>query len=160
MKVNALIRAVLLLLIFVFCLTSCKGQEKLAVEEISTSLADLCFSGQEVYEISKADIENRFNFDGNLLEECSIKLSENEQNYLMVAVLQLKETTDKTVITDGINATVKAASTSFSVLGSSNLARIQQRLYYEYNDILIVVISDNYDGVKNYLDGIGAKAVE
>lgn len=160
MKVNGLIRAVLLLLIAVFCLTSCKGEEKLTVEEISTSLSDLCFSGQEVYEISKADIENRFNFDGNLLEECSIKLSENEENYLMVAVLQPKENTDKSVITEGINATVKAASASFSVLGNSNLARIQQRLYYEYEDILIVVICENYDSVKNYLDSIGAKTVE
>lgn len=160
MKVNRLIRAVLLLLTLIFCLTSCKGEERLSVEEISASLEELCFSGQEVYEISKADIENRFNFDGNLLEECAIKLSKNEQNFLMVAVLQLKEDTDRAVITEGINATVKAASASFSVLGNSTLARIQQRLYYEYEDILIVVICENYDGVKNYLDSIGAKTVE
>ncbi len=140
-----------------FC--ACKKQEKLTVKQISAELEEICLADEDIYEVSKADIENRFNFDGNLLDECVIKISNNEEKLVLVAVMQLKEDKDRQTVIDGINSTVKAASASFSVLGDKQLSQIQQRLFYEYEDILIVVIAEKYEASTEYLEKIKAKKI-
>ncbi|MEE0945832.1 MAG: hypothetical protein U0M42_03250 [Acutalibacteraceae bacterium] len=160
MKIKGITKALAVLFAFILCLTGCKGEEKLTVTDISNSLCELCLKGKETYEVSKADIENRFNFDGNLLDQCSIKLCDNDQEFLMVAVFSLKENADKTAIINGINAAVKEVSGSFSVLGNKNLAKIQQRIFYEYEDIQIVVICEDYTAVKKYFEDIGATPIQ
>ncbi|MBE6729226.1 MAG: DUF4358 domain-containing protein [Ruminococcaceae bacterium] len=157
MKVKKLFCGILSALLLLTFLVSCKGEKKLTVTEISQELAEICLTDEEIYEVSKADIENRFNFDGNLLNEYSVKISNNEEKFVLVAVMQLKDKKDRQVVIDGVNASVKAASASFSVLGDAQLSKIQQRLLYEYNDILIVVVADKYDAVREYLEKIGAK---
>lgn len=143
----------------IFSLCSCRGKETLTVKEISAALEEICLTDENIYEVSKADIENRFNFDGNLLDDCVIKMSNNEEKLLLVAVMQVKEEKDREAVISGINATVKAASASFSVLGDEHLAQIQQRLFYEYEDILIVVIAEKYEASKAYLEEINAKKI-
>ena len=98
MKVKGITQILAMLFAVMLCITGCKGEEKLTVAEISSTLCELCLQGKETYEVSKADIENRFNFDGNILDECSIKLCDNDQEFLMVAVFTLKEDADKTQI--------------------------------------------------------------
>lgn len=149
-----------------FCLTliltnfcSCKEKEKLDVNTISEELIGMCLSGQETLEVNKSDIENRFNFDGNILGESKIQMSNDEEKFLLVAVMQLKHKKDKQTVIDGINGSLKAASASFSVLGEEKLSKIQQRLFYEYDDILIVVVAENYEAATKYLEKIEAKKI-
>lgn len=159
MKFIKILSSLLVLILLLTGVYGCSRKEMLTVNEISNALEEICFNSEEIYEISKADIENRFNFDGNLLRECSIKLCQTEEKFLMVAVLQPKEEAHRQTIIEGMNNNVKSASQSFGVLGGEMLAKIQQRLLYEYEDILIVVIAENYDAVKSYLKEIGAKAI-
>ena len=160
MKVIKALRLLLSLILVSLLLCSCMGKEKLSVKEISSELEKICLNDETAYDISKADIENRFNFDGNLLNDSVIKMSNDEEKFILVAVMQVKEKESKQIVIDGINGVVKAASASFSVLGDSQIAQIQGRLFYEYDDVLIVVVAEKYDAVKKYLEEIGATKVK
>lgn len=159
MKVSKCLCA-LLVLLSVFCfMTGCYGEKELTAEQIGKELEELCLKGYETFEVSKADIENRFNFDGNLLGDYYIKMCQTEERYLMVAVLEPNQEKDRAEIIAGIKQNVKDASASFSILGTAELSNIQQRLLYEYEEKLILVIGDNYTSAKSYLEKIGATPV-
>lgn len=159
MKVTRFLCYALCLVAVLSLLCSCKVKEKLTVKQISAELEEICLADEEIYTVSKSDIENRFNFDGNLLDDCVIKMSKDEEELVLVAVMQIKEKKNRQEVIDGINSTVKAASESFSVLGDTKLSQIQQRLFYEYEDILIVVIAEKYEASTKYLEKIKAKKV-
>lgn len=156
------IRAIALLLIAVTVLSglcSCNSEKALTVKEISAQLYELCLSNAETYEVKKADIENRFNFDGNLLDEYSVQLCDTEEKYLCVAVFSLKDMDDRQRVIDGISSTMKATATSFGVLHNFEYEKIQHRLFYEYSDIIIFVVADDYKPCEKYLNEIGASPI-
>lgn len=156
------IRAISLLLVAVMMLCGlccCGSEEKLTVEDISTRLYELCLKNAETYEVSKADIENRFNFDGNLLDEYSVQLCDTEEKYLCVAVFCLKDEENRQTVIDGISSTLKVTASSFSVLNKAEYDKIQHRLFYEYGDIIIFVIADDYEPCEKYLKEIGASPI-
>ncbi len=156
------IRAVALLLVAVMALSglcSCNDKEALTVEDISARLYELCLSNTQTYEVSKADIENRFNFDGNLLDEYSVQLCDTEEKYLCVAVFRLKDKDNRQTVIDGISSTLKETANSFSVLKNLEYEKIQHRLFYEYSDIMIFVVADDYETCEKYLKEIGASPI-
>ena len=156
------IRAVALLLIVITALSglcSCNNEEVLTVKDISKQLYELCLSNSETYEVKKADIENRFNFDGNLLNEYSVQLCDTEEKYLCVAVFSLKDKDSRQIVIDGISSSLKVTAKSFGVLHNSEYEKIQHRLFYEYSDIIIFVVADNYTTCEKYLKDIGASPI-
>lgn len=160
MKVSKYL-CVVFVLLTVFCfMVGCNREKALTAEEIGTELEELCLKGYETFEVSKADIENRFNFDGNLLDDYYIKMCQTEERYLLVAVIEPKEEKNREEIIAGIKQNIKDASASFSILGTAELSNIQQRLLYEYEGKLILLIGDNYTSAKNYLEKIGATPVK
>ncbi len=159
MKERKIVALLLSLLILVSVVCGCGGKENLTVDQISQHLNELCLQNAETYDVSKGDIENRFNFDGNLLDECSVKLCDTDEKYLCVAVFTLKDKNDRQTVIDGISSTMKATAASFGVLYNSEYNKIQHRLFYEYNDIMIFVVADDYKPSENYLKEIGASPI-
>lgn len=156
------IKAVALLLVAVLSLgglCSCRAEEELTVEEISSRLYEICLQNTETYEVSKADIENLFNFDGNLLDEYYVRMCDTDERYLCVAVFRLKDENNRQTVIDGIDSTLKVAAASFGVLYNSEYDKIQHRLFYEYSDIIIFVVSDDYKPCEDYLKEIGAAPI-
>lgn len=156
------IRVVALLLILAVCLSGlccCTDKNEYTAQEISSQLYELCLKNSETYEVSKADIENRFNFDGNLLDEYSVRLSDTDEKYLCVAVFSLKDKADRQTVIDGISSTLKVTAASFGVLDDSEYNKIQHRLLYEYGDIIIFVVADSYKPCEEYLKEIGASPI-
>lgn len=159
MKVIKSVAFLLILLITLSGICGCGGEQDLTVADISARLSELCLQNAETYEVSKADIENRFNFDGNLLDECSVQLCDTEEKYLCVAVFTLKNSDDKQTVIDGINSTIKETAASFGILYNSEYNKIQHRLFYEYSDIMIFVVADDYKPCETYLKEIGASPI-
>ncbi len=159
MKTKRII-ALLLAVVFLLCgLCSCSEKETLTVDEISERLNELCFVNVDNYEVSKADIENRFNFDGNKLSDYSVRLCDSEEKFICVAVLSLKNSEDKKELTDTFSAVAKNTASSYGTLNASEYTKIQKRLFYEYNDIIIFIVADDYTAPENYLKEIGAKPI-
>lgn len=155
-------RAVLALLSIVFLLCSicgCTDEDKHTMGEISEKLNQLCFGSNTAYEINKADVENRFNFDGNILDEYEIRLCDTEEKFLCVAVFTLKNPDDRQQVIDSLTSTLKAVANSYSVLHNSEYVKIQKKLFYEYDNVLILVVADDPGPSENYLKEIGAKPI-
>ncbi len=154
------IAALLLAVVFLLCgLCGCGEKETLTVDEISEKLNELCFVNVDNYEVSKADIENRFNFDGNKFSDYSVRLCDSEEKFICVAVVTLKNSEDKQELTDTFNAVAKNTASSYGTLNASEYAKIQKRLFYEYKDIIIFIVADDYTAPENYLKEIGAKPI-
>lgn len=145
------------LLLFGIC--GCNDNQTLTVDEISATLNELCFLNAENYEVSKADIENRFNFDGNKLSDYSVRLSNSEEKFICVAVLKLKNSEDKKSLTEEFNSVAKNTASSYGTLNAKEYTKIQKRLFYEYNDIIIFIVADDYTAPEKYLKEIGAKPI-
>ena len=155
-RIAALLFAVVLLL----CgLCGCNEKDTLTVDEISVKLNELCFKNTENYEVTKADFENRFNFDGNKLNDYSVRLCENEEKFICVAVFTLKNKDDKKALIDTLSSVAKNMASSYGALNASEYAKIQKRLFYEYNDVIIFIVADDYEASENYLKEIGAKPI-
>lgn len=159
MKIIKIAALLLALVLTVSAVCGCKGKESLTVDEISNRLGELCLNNAETYEVSKANIENRFNFDGNLLDRCNVRLCDTEEKYLCVAVFSLKDQSSRQTVIDGISGTMKATAASFSTLYNSEYQKIQRRLFYEYGDIMIFVVADDYKPCESYLKEIGATPI-
>jgi hypothetical protein len=159
MKVIKTVALLLAAMLILFSLNGCKKEKALTVTEISERLSEMCLQNAETYEVSKGDIENRFNFDGNLLDECSVRLCDTEEKYLCVAVFTLKDKANKQIVIDGISSTMKSTAASFGVLYNSEYNKIQHRLFYEYSDILVFVVADDYKASEDYLKTIGASPI-
>jgi hypothetical protein len=154
------IAALLFALVFLLCgLCCCGSKETLTVDEISQRLDDICFNNVENYEVSKADIENRFNFDGNKLSDYSVRLSNSEEKFICVAVLSLKDKDDKKALTEAFSSVAKDTASAYGTLNASEYSKIQKRLFYEYNDIIIFIVADDYNAPEKYLKEIGAKPI-
>ena len=155
-------KLVLLLIAVVFLVCSlccCNEKESLSVAEISQNLNDICFNNDDNYEVSKSDIENRFNFDGNKISDYSVRLCETEEKFICVAVLSLKKSEDKKALIDTLSSVAKDTAFSYGALNASEYAKIQKRLLYEYEEIIIFIIADNYTESEAYLKEIGAKPI-
>ncbi len=155
-KIAALLLAILLLLGGLCC---CNESQPLTVDEIGEKLNTLCFVNTENYEVSKADIENRFNFDGNKLGDYSVRLCDSEEKFICVAVLKLKNSEDKKSILEEFNSVAKNTASSYGTLNAKEYTKIQKRLFYEYNDIIIFIVADDYTAPEKYLKEIGAKPI-
>ena len=155
-QVAALLLSMALLLCSLCC---CKEKESLSVDEIATQLNEICFKNEESYEVSKADIENRFNFDGNKLSDYSVRLCETEEKFICVAVLTLKDSGDKKELTDTLSLVAKNTASSYGTLNASEYTKIQKRLFYEYGDVIIFVVANDYTEPEEYLKEIGAHPI-
>ncbi len=155
-------RAVLLLLIGIVLLCGlcgCTQEDKHSLAEISEKLNKLCFDKDAAYEISKADIENRFNFDGNKLDEYEFRLCDTDEKFLCVAVFTLKDEKDRAQVVESLTSTLKETAKSYSVLHNSEYNKIQKKLFYEYDNIFILVVADDSESCEKYLKEIGAKPI-
>ncbi len=160
MKTIKYLSVFLCLLLIISLFSGCGNDKNLTVKEIIGELERFCLADKETYQVTKSDIESIFNFDGDILKDYSIKISDSEEKYLCVALFTPSNKEGKQTIIEGINAHLKLLSSSFEVLGGNVLKKIQERLFYEYNDTLILVIADDYTKALEYLEEIGASPVK
>lgn len=160
MKTIKTISVFLCLLLIISLFAGCGEEKNLTLKEISGELERFCLADKETYEVTKSEIENIFNFDGDVLKEYSIKISDSEEKYLCVALFTPAKKENKQTVIDGINSHLKILSSSFEVLRGNEQKKFQERLFYEYNDTLILVVADDYKKSKEYLEEIGASPVK
>ena len=160
MKTIKSLSVFLCLLLIISLFAGCGNDKNLTVKEISGELERFCLADKETYQVTKSDIENIFNFDGDILKNYSIKISNSEEKYLCVALFTPLNKESKQTVIDGINSHLKLLSSSFEVLGGNELKKIQERLFYEYNGTLILVVADDYTKSLEYLEEIGASPVK
>ena len=150
-KVLSVILAIFMLLMLV----ACNNGESMSAKEITTYLTDeLNLSGFTT--VKGETLSHYFGFNGKDVKAFSLVVSSNEASSDMIAAFEFENNESKKIIIDGIANYFAKKSSVLKDNVTAEYTKIQNRLLYEYNDVIILVVCDEAETAKTALKDIGA----
>lgn len=154
-KVLSVILAIFMLLMLV----ACNNGESMSAKEITTYLTDeLNLSGFTT--VKGETLSHYFGFNGKDVKAFSLVVSSNEASSDMIAAFEFENNESKKIIIDGIANYFAKKSSVLKDNVTAEYTKIQNRLLYEYNDVIILVVCDEAETAKTALKGIGASELK
>ena len=160
MKTTKLKQLFCLVICLAICLCGCGNKTEYTAEELCDTIVDHVFSGQLTTTVSEKEIQNYFEFDSKMLLDYKVVLRTQDEKYDMVAVFRPDGKENAQKILEGINKTVSSSANMIKSLSATEYMKINNRLLYEIDGIYILIIADDYNTPKNYLEEIKAKEVK
>ena len=143
---------VLMVLLSALLLTGCQSDKPAGIEEISTQLNEVVLEDSETVSLSDDQLLNYFSFGTDVLSDYRVSLRESESGFQMVAVFAPKNQDNRKTVLEGINKAIAVTASTYKALNQGEYQKIQNRLLYEKDDLLILVVSDQYDKARSVLE--------
>lgn len=148
--------SIILTFSLLFTLAGCMGNNAKSPTEITGLLTEeLDLNGFNA--VSGETLSHYFGFTSEDVESFSFVISKDDTVQDMVAAFEYKDDASKQLIIDGIgNYFSKTASVLKDNVNAEYL-KIQNRVLFEYNNIIVLVVCGNIETAKTVLKNIGAK---
>jgi len=151
--------SVILAVCMVFLLTSCNNADSMSAKEITTHLTDeLNLSG--FITVKGETLSHYFGFDGKDIKAFSLVVSSNEASSDMIAAFEYENNESKKIIIDGVANYFAKKSSVLKDNVTAEYTKIQNRLLFEYKNLIILVVCDEAETAKTALKGIGASELK
>lgn len=159
-RIYARIVALLLAVCICFCFCACSGKgDDLAPTDITQKLCDI--DSEIAYvRIVPEQIPSFFNISVSAVKNYSVFIADNENLSNTVAVFELYDETDKSVVLDAINTYISSLSKTFELSNANEFKKLASRKVLELNDSIILIVSDNVTAMQTELEEMGAKALK
>lgn len=146
----------LVALLFSFC--SCKEETEYDLNEISQNILEITeISSFE--ELSGTAIFSYFGFQDTEVKRFNVKVSATGESADTIACFEVNDEDGYERVVTGISHYLNSRSESFKTTLENEYAKIQSRLLVRVDNIIILVICDNYPQVTKYLTELGAAEV-
>ena len=154
-KVLSIILAALLL----FMLTACNNSENMSAKEITTYVTDeLNLTG--FTNVKGETLSHYFGFNSKDVKAFSLVVSENEAQSDMIAAFEYENKEGKQKVIDGIANYFARKSIVLKDNLTAEYTKIQNRLLFEYNNMIILVVCGEAETAKTALKTIGANELK
>ena len=147
--------SVFLAVVLVLGLTGCIGANNKSPKEITNYLTnELDLTG--FTEVSGETLSHYFGFTSENLEDFSFLVTEDDTVQDMVAAFKYSSDESKKLIIDGIGNYFSKNADVLKDNMATEYLKVQNRILYQYNDIIILVVCSNADTAKTALNQMGA----
>ena len=145
-----------LLLIFTFC--GCSNTKTYNSAELSKEILNkTAFS--ELKELSGSSLSSYFVFKDGDIKRFNVRVSATGESADTVACFEVVDENQRSTVISGISKYLNKLSTSFKATMESEYLKVQNRVLVEIEDIVILVICNDYGAAKQYLSDLGAKEI-
>lgn len=148
-------RCILCVLCMALCisfLACCNGKnESLSVKEI-TDLVKGYNSNDIVWTALKTDtIPAYFGFDNSDITDISAYINDDDEHYDLIAAIEFKTKDAMLSVIEPLNKSLTAAEISFKNINVAEGQKIANKLLLKNGSTLVIVISSNYEKIKDEL---------
>lgn len=151
--------SVFLAVLIIFSLSGCMGANHKSPEEITSYLtSELDMQG--LTEVSGETLSHYFGFTKNSVSEFSFLVTEDDVAQDMVAAFKYSSSDAKKLIIDGIGNYFSKNADVLKDNMTVEYIKVQSRILYEYNDIIILVVCSNTEAAKTALNQLGANELK
>ncbi len=159
-RIYAALLSVLLAICMLVSLCACGGNNtEYSPKYITKKLCDI--DSEVTYiELVPEQIPSFFNISVTSLKDYSIFIADNENSTNTLAVFEIKDKSDKSIVLDAINTYVTSLIKTFELSNSNEFKKLSARVVMELDDCIILIVSDNVSLMQAELDDIGAKALK
>lgn len=155
---------IMLLICLVLCLalslSGCGDKVEYTAEELCDTIVDHVFNSELTTTVGEKEIQNYFSFDPEILVEYKMVLRTKDEKSDMVAVFRPDGKDNAKKVLEGINQTVSSSANMMKSLSEAEYMKINNRLLYEIDDMYILIIADDYETPRKYLEEIKAEPVK
>ncbi len=150
--------AVLCLAALLFSFCSCKEETEYDLNEISQNILEVSeFSSLE--ELSGTSLFSYFGFQDTAVKRFNVKVSATGKSADTIACFEVNDDAGYETVVAGISQYLNSRSASFETTLENEYTKIQSRLLVRVDNIIILVICNNYPQVTKYLTELGATEV-
>lgn len=143
-------------LVIVLTLCGCSGANEKSPKEITTLLTEeLDLSGFTV--VTGETLSHYFGFNSDDVKSFSFVVSEIDTSGDMIAAFEFENDNSKQLIIDGIGNYFSKTASVLKDNMTGEYLKIQNRILFEYNNIIILVVCGDIETAKTVLSNIGAK---
>ena len=160
MKHKVFIKTVSLLmsLILLFSICGCSHTNTYDSAELSKQILKKT-SFSELKELSGSSLSSYFAFKDGDVKRFSVRVSATGESADTVACFEVLDDTQRSAVISGISKYLTKLSTSFKATMENEYNNVQNRVLVEVEDIVILVICNDYATVRQYLTDLGAKEI-
>lgn len=143
-------------LLFSFC--SCKEETEYDLNEISQTILEITeYSSFE--ELSGTSLFSYFGFQDTEVKRFNVKVSTTGESANTIACFEVNDEDGYEMVVTGISHYLNSRAESFETTLENEYKKIQSRLLVRVDNIIILVICDNYPQVTKYLTELGTTEV-
>lgn len=151
--------SVIIAVIFIFTLTACNTTGKMSVKEITTHLTEeLDLNG--FTNVKGETLSHYFGFKSEEIKSFSFLVSEDDSSSNMMGAFEYKNADSKKLVIDGIANYFAKKSSILKDNVTAEYTKIQNRLLFEYQNIIVLVVCDEAETAKTVLNNIGAQELK
>lgn len=153
-KAIALLTAICLLLSLYGCSSTTSTSPTSLSEQI---LEKTTFS--ELKELSGTSLPSYFVFQDTSVKRFNVKVSATGKSADTIACFEVKDSDQRSKVVSGISQYLNKLSTSFKTTMEMEYQKVQNRLLLEFNNIIVLVVCNDYTAVTEFLSEFGAKEI-
>lgn len=157
-------RCILCALCIVFCVVMCAGcgekTNPLSAKEVtdiikSNNASDIVWTA-----LRSTDISAYFGFSDEKVTELSVFINDDDEHYDMAAAFEFETSDDMRAVIEALNKSLITAKETFENVNNSEATKIKNKLILKNDNMLVVVVSNNYEKIGKELANYGFVSVE
>ncbi len=157
-------RCILCVLCIVFCVVMCAGcgekTNPLSAKEVtdiikSNNASDIVWTA-----LRSTDISAYFGFSDEKVTELSVFINDDDEHYDMAAAFEFETSDDMRAVIEALNKSLITAKETFENVNNSEATKIKNKLILKNDNMLVVVVSNNYEKIGKELANYGFVSVE
>ncbi len=152
------------ILTFILCLcitacsvTACSQDGKHTVSEIADTLKSFSSSEIDWKQLGGDQLSSYFGFEADITKAYTAYINGAENHFDIIIAAQPVDPEARADIIKGLTFAMTTASSNFKSANETEYKKITSGRIVETDDILILVIMDNYDKINGYFEELGAK---
>ena len=157
-------RCILCTLCIVLCVVSCvscaQTTEKLSVKELTDIIKSNNASGIVWTALTSEDISAYFGFSDEKVKELSVFINDDDEHFDIAAAVVFETSEDMLAVVEPLNKSLTAAEESFKNINVAEGQKIANKLLLKNGSTLVIVISSNYEKIKDELEKYDFVSVE
>lgn len=151
--------SVILACVLVFMLTACNSNDSMSAKEITTYITTE-LNLVDLTTVKGETLSHYFGFNSKDIKAFSLVVSTNEASSDMIAAFEYSNDESKKKIIDGVANYFAKKSSVLKDNVTDEYAKIQNRLLFEYQNIIVLVVCNEAETAKTALKSIGAKELK
>lgn len=155
-KALSAICVTLAILVMLFC--GCKGTDSISPIDLTERIYSN-YNFSSLKSLSGSDLSSHFQFQDSDVKRFSVLINASADSADTIAAFEVTDEKQHALVVSGISGYITKLSTSFKNTIPAEYTKIQNRIFVEIDNVILLVICSETDEVEKMLSSLSAKPI-
>lgn len=146
----------LVILITLFC--GCKGNDSISPMDLTDHIYSK-YNFSSLNSLSGSDLSSHFQFQDSDVKRFSVLISASADSADTIAAFEVTDEKQHALVVSGISGYITKLSTSFKNTITTEYTKIQNRIFVEIDNVILLVICSEPDEIEKMLLSLSAEPI-